>query len=121
MNVLEDSNNDNTVGQDKGHVEEIERPVRTRLRQKTGAAIREEARKNLLTVLKEKDDSKRDVEVRIVPGRQRSVNSTRAFSRKEFVLEYAGVLVTGKRAEILEKEYSTDSSKGSFQYYFRFR
>lgn len=96
-------------------------PVRRRLRQKTGGGIREEARKNLLNLLKESDDSKRDLEVKIIPGRQRAVFTTRAFSRMEFVLEYAGDLMTAKQAKVLEKEYEADPSKGSFQYYFRFR
>ena len=39
--------------------------------------------------------------------------------RGDFVLEYAGTLINGTNAKILELEYGMDCSTGCYMYYFK--
>jgi len=49
----------------------------------------------------------------------RGVYTKRAFEQGEFVLEYAGELVDSDEAKKREQQYSLDSGKGSYMYYFK--
>ena len=96
-------------------------PVYQRQRRTTAAALKEQARMNLLNLLRDPIDRNRGVEQRLDPRKQRAIYSTRNFTRKEYVIEYAGTLMLGSTAKNLAKEYAMDPSIGCYQYYFRYR
>ena len=96
-------------------------PVYLRPRRTTAAALKKEARRNLLNLLQDPVDKNRGLEQRLVTGKQRAIFSTRDFTRKEYVIEYAGTLMLGSKAKDLAKEYALDPSIGCYQYYFRYR
>ena len=50
--------------------------------------------------------------------RQRAIFTERSFKTDEFVVEYAGVLRTGREGKTMEKLYGEDPSIGSFIYFF---
>lgn len=59
------------------------------------------------------------LEIRDVPLKGRGVFSSRPFQKNEFVVEYAGDLITPKQAEIRDQKYSANTDKyGSYMYYF---
>lgn len=92
------------------------RPIRV-----TAADLEKEAMRNMLNLLQDPVDINRGLEKRHVIGKQRAIFTTRNFTRKEYVVEYAGTLMLGSRAKVLAKEYSLDPSTGCYQYYFRYR
>lgn len=96
-------------------------PVYLRPRRTTAAALKKEARRNLLNMLQDPVDKNRGLEQRLVTGKQRAIFSTRDFTRKEYVIEYAGTLMLGSKAKDLAKEYALDPSIGCYQFYFRYR
>jgi histone-lysine N-methyltransferase SETD8 len=49
------------------------------------------------------------------------VQATRAFKKGEFVVEYAGELIDIGSAKDREAQYSLDTSKGCYMYYFTHR
>lgn len=59
------------------------------------------------------------LEIRKVPLKGRGIYSTRSFHKGEFVVEYAGDLITPKEAEVRDEKYSKNTDKyGSYMYYF---
>jgi hypothetical protein len=92
-----------------------------RPKRKTGRILKEETRRDLLAFLDEPDDSRRGLEIGYVMGKQRAVFSQREFKTGQFVIKYAGELVTGKTGALLEKQYEKDPKKGSYMYFFHSR
>jgi len=59
------------------------------------------------------------LEIQKVPLKGRGIFSTRSFHKGEFVVEYAGDLITPKEAEVRDEKYSKNTDKyGSYMYYF---
>ena len=56
---------------------------------------------------------------RSVPGKGRGVFAARDFYKGDFIVEYAGDLISGKMAKEKEAEYEKDPSKGCFMFYFK--
>ena len=54
-------------------------------------------------------------------GKGRGVVATRQFSRGEFVVEYAGELITMEQAKEREQIYAQDQNTGCYMYYFKYR
>lgn len=54
-------------------------------------------------------------------GKGRGVVSTRKFYKGEFVVEYAGKLISMEEAQKLENKYSKDENVGCYMYYFKHR
>ena len=52
-------------------------------------------------------------------GKGRGVVASRAFAKGDYVVEYAGDLIDMQEAERREAEYSRDTSKGCYMYYFQ--
>ena len=48
----------------------------------------------------------------------RGVRATQTFFREDFLLEFAGELLTGQNAEAREAEYSNDNTAGNFMFFF---
>lgn len=67
------------------------------------------------------DDAALGLEVRDIPNKGRGVVATRHFKKGEFVVEYAGELIDIGSAKDREAQYSLDTSKGCYMYYFAHR
>ena len=51
-----------------------------------------------------------------IPGKGRGVKSTRCFKKGEYIVEYAGELITGSEAKLREKAYH--SSQLCYMFFF---
>lgn len=60
------------------------------------------------------------IQVTLFPGKGRGIIAARDFSRGEFVVEYAGELVTIQEARNREISYSQDPNTGCYMYYFKY-
>lgn len=89
--------------------------------------IRRSDRKSKTTILQEKQDDleqairsqKADgLKIQDFGAKGRGIVATRPFSKGDFVIEYIGDLMDQKRAKAKEENYSHDSSKGCYSYYF---
>uniref|UniRef100_A0A6F9DGZ1 [histone H4]-lysine(20) N-methyltransferase n=1 Tax=Phallusia mammillata TaxID=59560 RepID=A0A6F9DGZ1_9ASCI len=90
-------------------------PVR-RSSRKTNSLIKKEQEEEITkAILDNCEDGMKVVEF---PGKGRGVVSTRPFSRGEFVVEYAGDLVSWPEARKREQEYQLDAAVGCYMYYF---
>jgi SET domain. len=58
-------------------------------------------------------------QVHMFEGKGRGIVTTRKFYRGEFVVEYAGQLITMEVAKEREKLYAQDQNTGCYMYYFR--
>jgi [histone H4]-lysine20 N-methyltransferase SETD8 len=83
-------------------------------------SLDEEAQKRLIeTCLQSDNDEGLGLEVRITQGRGRCICTTRAFQEGEFVLTYAGEIVTATEANEREKKYIKNTQIGSYMYFFK--
>ena len=90
---------------------------RRRSSRKPSGKIKEEKRAQWKQYLKEEWID--GLEIKNVPPKGRGIFSTRSFHKGEFVVEYAGDLITSQEAEVREKKYSKNTDKyGSYMYYF---
>lgn len=96
----------------------------------SGTEVRRSKRKPKSELLKEKkeemdghllasEDTGLGLEVFLVEGKGRCVKTVRDLAKGEFVVEYAGELLDIGAAKDREANYSHDSSKGSYMYYFK--
>jgi len=84
---------------------------------KPAKVIEEERNAAWKTYLKEERID--GLEIRDVKLKGRGIFSTRQFAKDEFVVEYAGDLITPKEAEKRDAKYSANTEKyGSYMYYF---
>lgn len=67
------------------------------------------------------DDSELGLEIRHIPNKGRGVVATRNIKKGEFVVEYAGELIDIGSAKDREAQYSLDTSKGCYMYYFTYK
>ncbi|KAL1132558.1 hypothetical protein AAG570_010510 [Ranatra chinensis] len=93
-------------------------PVRRSVR-KTKKAVLEEIQKNF----EEAVLTNREVGlgVHMFEGKGRGVVATQPFSRGDFVVEYAGELISSEEAKRREFMYSRDQNTGCYMYYFSFK
>lgn len=92
-------------------------PVRRSVR-KTKRTVLEERQRSLEeAVLANREDG---LEVHMFEGKGRGVVATRPFSRGEFVVEYAGELITMEQAKEREQMYAQDQNTGCYMYYFKY-
>jgi histone-lysine N-methyltransferase SETD8 len=61
------------------------------------------------------------LEVRHMENKGRGVFATKHFDKNDFVVEYAGELISHAEAKKREHEYATDDSIGCYMYYFEFK
>lgn len=54
-------------------------------------------------------------------GKGRGVVAARKFQKGEFVVEYAGELITMEEAKKREAMYSQDENTGCYMYYFKYK
>ena len=47
--------------------------------------------------------------------------AVRAFSKGEFIVEFAGHLIDNRTAKHLEEKYSMDKTKGCYMYYYKYK
>lgn len=59
--------------------------------------------------------------VKQIENKGRGVFSTRSFLKGDFIVEYAGDLITYKEAKKRESEYGKDAAIGCYMYYFDFK
>lgn len=91
-------------------------PVRRSVR-KTKKTVLQERQKSLEeAVLNEQEEG---LEVRMFEEKGRGIVTTRKFHRGEFVVEYAGQLITMEVAKERERQYAQDQNTGCYMYYFR--
>lgn len=57
--------------------------------------------------------------MRMFEGKGRGVVAARKFLRGEFVVEYAGELITMEEAKKREAIYAQDENTGCYMYYFK--
>ena len=87
---------------------------------KSAKQIEEEQRAQWKQYLKEERID--GLEIRTVPLKGRGIFSTRSFHKGEFVVEYAGDLISTEEAEVRDEKYSKNIDKyGSFMYYFVYK
>ena len=67
------------------------------------------------------DDSHLNLEVRDTGIKGKGVFTKEPINKGDYVAEYSGDLVTMEEAQRREKIYSSDDSKGSYMYYFKWR
>ncbi|TKR68594.1 hypothetical protein L596_024558 [Steinernema carpocapsae] len=92
--------------------------IRKRSTRKTGKQIeKEEAMKLEEAVRTGKNEEFLEIYECSVKGR--SIRSRTTFKRNDFVIEYRGDLLSKQTAHKREKEYSEDSSIGSYMYFFK--
>ncbi|XP_014244326.1 N-lysine methyltransferase KMT5A-A [Cimex lectularius] len=93
-------------------------PVR-RSERKTKKTVLEERQKNIEeAVLSKREDG---LEVHMFPGKGRGIVAKRNFLRGDFVVEYAGELISLEEAKIREAIYSQDQNTGCYMYYFMYK
>ena len=85
-------------------------------------AVRRSERKTegflLNKLLSTKDDATLGLKIFETGDRGRGVKTSRKFSKGDFVVEYAGDLVSEAEALAREARYKADPRKGSFMYFF---
>ncbi|XP_008471055.2 N-lysine methyltransferase KMT5A, partial [Diaphorina citri] len=111
--VAAPSNNSNNVSQ--ARITEFF-PVRRSIR-KTKKAVLQEKQKSLEEAVL--NHQEQGLEVHMFEGKGRGIVTTRKFYRGEFVVEYAGQLITMEVAKEREKLYAQDQNTGCYMYYFR--
>lgn len=90
-------------------------PVRRSVR-KTKKTVLEEKQKSLEeAVLSKREDG---LAVHMFVGKGRGIISTKEFKRGDFVVEYAGELISMEEARMRESTYSQDQNTGCYMYYF---
>ena len=81
------------------------------------------------------DDSTLDIKISMIENKGRGIVSKRAFSKGEFIVEYAGELISDEESKARwavvelatkywllncrESKYLQDTSKGSYMYWFK--
>ncbi|XP_050547996.1 N-lysine methyltransferase KMT5A isoform X2 [Daktulosphaira vitifoliae] len=92
-------------------------PIRRSAR-KTKNIVNEEKQRALeKAIISENED---DLKVTLFPDKGRGIIAGRDFFRGEFVVEYAGELVTIQEARNREILYSQDPTTGCYMYYFKY-
>jgi histone-lysine N-methyltransferase SETD8 len=93
-------------------------PVRRSVR-KTKKTVLEEIQKNFEeAVLSKREEG---LGVHIFEGKGRGIVATREFVRGDFVVEYAGELISLDEAKKREALYSRDQNMGCYMYYFAYK
>ena len=95
--------------------------VISRKKRKTGEKVRQEKEEEIIEALSSNSDFGKGLEVKEIMGKGRGVFTTKLFSRKEFICEYAGNLLKARDAKEIEMHYKKDSSKGSYMFFFEHR
>lgn len=90
-------------------------PVRRSVRKTKGTVLEENRKRMEDAVLSGKEEG---LEVRIFPGKGRGVVATKEFQRGDYVVEYAGELVSLEEARLREATYARDHTAGCYMYYF---
>ncbi|XP_075215284.1 SET domain containing 8 [Lycorma delicatula] len=90
-------------------------PVRRSARRTKKVVLEEKQRHLEEAVLSKCEDG---LEVRIFEGKGRGVVATRVFCKGEFVVEYAGELISLDEAKKREQMYAHDQNTGCYMYYF---
>lgn len=93
-------------------------PIR-RSERKPKAELLKEQMEGIEARLLSTDDSQLDIKISLIENKGRGITAVRAFAKGEFVVEYAGDLISLDDAKDLEAKYSLDSSKGCYMYYFK--
>ncbi|XP_071448595.1 histone-lysine N-methyltransferase Set8 isoform X2 [Hetaerina americana] len=91
-------------------------PVRRSERKPKRTLLEEQQRDLEEAVLSGKEEG---LEVQHFLGKGRGVVATRHFSKGEFVVEYAGELISMAEARDREKKYAQDQNTGCYMYYFK--
>jgi histone-lysine N-methyltransferase SETD8 len=91
-------------------------PVRRSVRKTKKEVLEERNRKIEQAVLEGKEDN---LEIRVFNEKGRGVVALKNFSRGEFVVEYAGELISYSEAQNREAAYSKDTATGCYMYYFK--
>jgi len=61
------------------------------------------------------------LEVRLMEAKGRGVFATRAFAKGDFIVEYAGDLISLREAKKRETNYAKDAAIGCYMYFFEFK
>jgi len=93
-------------------------PIR-RSERKPKAELLKEQMEGMEARLRCTDDSLLDITISTIEGKGRGIMAVRSFSKGEFVVEYAGDLISIDDAKDRESKYSMDTSKGCYMYYFK--
>lgn len=91
-------------------------PVRRSARRTKKVVLEEKQRHLEEAVLSKCEDG---LQVRIFEGKGRGVVATREFHKGEFVVEYAGELISLDEAKRREQFYAHDQNTGCYMYYFK--
>lgn len=95
-------------------------PIR-RSERKSKSELEKEKMEGIEARLLATEDTGLDLEVREIDMKGRGVVTLRSYEKGEFVLEYAGELIDQESAKDRETQYSLDTTKGCYMYYFTHR
>lgn len=105
---------------DNLQIDESKNFVRRSVRKTASEILREETDK-INDQLKMDNDNDLDINVEVFPEKGRGIVTTRDRKKGEFVVEYAGDMISMDSANSRETEYSMDVSKGCYMYYFKYQ
>ena len=91
----------------------MKRPIRV-----TMTALQKKQEDLINFQLTQDNDTGLPLEIKGTNGKGRGVFTSIDFQKGDFVVEYAGELVTLEESKKREKEYGKDPSYGSYMYYF---
>jgi len=93
-------------------------PIRRSERKPKGELLKEQM-EGIEARLLSTDDSTLDIKISMIENKGRGIVSKRAFSKGEFIVEYAGELISDEESKARESKYLQDTSKGSYMYWFK--
>jgi len=105
---------------DNLQIDESNHFVRRSVR-KTASEILKEETDQINDQLKKDTDLDLDIKVEVFPEKGRGIVTTKDRKKGEFVVEYAGDMISMDSANSRETEYSMDVSKGCYMYYFKYQ
>jgi len=93
-------------------------PIRRSERKPKGELLKEQM-EGIEARLLSTDDSTLDIKISMIENKGRGIKSKRAFVKGEFIVEYAGELISDEESKSREAKYLQDTSKGSYMYWFK--
>jgi len=118
--IVKDTGEDLADILDNLQIDESKHFVRRSVR-KTASEILKEETDKINDQLKKDNDLDLDIKIEEFPEKGRGIVTTRDRKKGEFVVEYAGDMISMDSANSRETEYSMDVSKGCYMYYFKFQ
>lgn len=118
--IVKDTGDDLADILDNLQIDESQNFVRRSVRKTASEILREET-DEINAQLRKDNDLDLDIKVEEFPEKGRGIVTTRDRKKGEFVVEYAGDMISMEESNTRETEYSMDVSKGCYMYYFKYQ